>query len=108
MAAWRTKVLSIRLTTDEWAAIAHAAAGQSLSTWTRATLLRAVAAPPADQILLAEILAVRTLVLHVQMAVNNGEALTTEHLERLMVRVDQDTMRDARARLAPRPLGRIR
>ena len=108
MAAWRTKVLSVRLTTDEWAAIAHVAAGQSLSAWTRATLLTAAAAPPADQILLAEILALRTLVLHVQVAVHNGEALTTEHLQRLMARVDQDTMRDARARLAARPMGRIR
>jgi len=111
MSVLKTKCLSTKLTADEWATVARAAAGQPLSAWARTTLLDAAAAPPADQILLAEILALRALVLHIQVAVHNGDPVTLEHLHRLMARVDADKIQHARERLAPAPgtiPGRIR
>ena len=62
----------------------------------------------SDQILLAEILALRTLVLHIQLALLQGEALTPESIRRLMARVDDDKLQHARDRLALTPIRRRR
>jgi hypothetical protein len=101
MAVRRTQCLSTKLTADEWATVSQAAAGQTLSAWTRTAILQAAAAPRADHVLLAEVLAMRAILLHIQVAVHNGEPLTTEHLHRLVERVDQDKLRKAQERLAP-------
>jgi hypothetical protein len=108
MSVLRTKCLSTKLTADEWAAIAQAAAGDTLSGWARAVLLEAAAAPRADHLLLAEVLAVRALVLHLHVAAHTGETLTTEQLQRLIARVDADTRWTAQERLGPVPAGRRR
>jgi len=108
MARWRTKGLTTKLTPDEWATIARAAAGQPLSAWVRAALLEAAAAPRADQVLLAEVLALRTIVLHLHVAVHTGETLTTEQLQRLIERADADKIRKAQERLRSVTAGRMR
>ena len=108
MSVRRTQCLSTKLTADEWATVARAAEGQTLSAWTRTVILQAAAAPRADQVLLAEVLAMRAIVLHIQVAVNTGEPLTTEHLHRLIERIDQDKIRKAQERLAPAVAARIR
>jgi hypothetical protein len=107
MSLLRMKCLSTKLTTDEWATITRAAAGDTLSAWARAVLLEAAAAPRADHVLLAEVLALRALVLHLHMAAYTGEALTTEQLQRLIARVDGDARRTAQERLGS-PAGRRR
>ena len=108
MALLRIKCLSTKLTTDEWATITRAAAGDTLSAWARAVLLEAAAAPRADHVLLAEVLAVRALVLHLHMAAYTGETLTTEQLQRLIARVEADTRRTAQERLGSVTAGRRR
>jgi hypothetical protein len=108
MSVLRTKCLSTKLTTDEWATITRAAAGDTLSAWARAVLLEAAAAPRADQVVLAEVLALRAIVLHLQVAVHTGETLTPEQLQRLIARVDADARRTAQERLEPEPVGRRR
>ena len=108
MSALRSKCLSTKHTTDEWTTITRAAPGDTLSAWARATLLEAAAAPRADHVLRAEVLALRALVLHLHMAAYTGEALTTEQLQRLMARVDADTRRTAQERLGAVPAGRRR
>lgn len=108
MSLLRIKCLSTKLTTDEWATITRAAAGDTLSAWARAVLLEAAAAPRADQVVLAEVLALRAIVLHLQVAAHTGEMLTAEQLQRLIARVDADARRTAQERLEPEPAGRRR
>ena len=91
----RMKGVSTKVTADEFATIARAAAGRSVSAWTRAVLLEAAAAPRADHVLLAEVLALRAIVLFIQVAVHTGETLTTEKLQRLVGRADHDKIRKA-------------
>jgi hypothetical protein len=108
MSLLRTKCLSTKLTTDEWDTITRAAVGDTLSGWARAVLLEAAAAPRADQVLLAEVLALRAIVLHLQVAVHTGETLTTEQLQRLIARADADKLRTAQERLRAVTAGRRR
>src|SRR5580658_7320183 len=104
----RMKGISTKVTADEWATIARAATGRSLSAWTRAVLLEAAAAPRADQVLLAEVLALRAIVLYLHVAVHTGETLTTEQLQQLVVRADADKLRKAQERLLSATAGRAR
>jgi hypothetical protein len=104
----RNKGISTKVTADEFDTIASATAGHTLSAWARAVLLEAALAPRADQVLLAEVLALRAIVLHIQVAVNAGETLTTEHLQRLIERADHDKIRKAQERLVSVTVGRTR
>jgi hypothetical protein len=108
MGRLRTKSLTTKFTGDEWAAVARAAVGQPVAAWARAILLSAASRLSADQVLLAEILAVRTLVLHIQLAVYHGDPLTPESLRQLMARVDEDKIQHARERLAGAATRRLR
>ena len=57
--------------------------------------------PPAlEHIFLAELLALRTIVLNLHFALASGEALTPDTLERLIERADHDKIRKAQERLA--------
>jgi hypothetical protein len=88
------------VTDTEHAAFARAARGQTLSAWARAVLLAAAAAPPAEQVIVAELLAMRTILLNLLFAVATGERLTTDAMRRLIDRADQEKTRKAQERLA--------
>jgi hypothetical protein len=65
-------------------------------------------APTPFEVVTAEILALRTLDLHVQLAPFGGEPVTAESLRRLMAAVDEDKLRQARESLMPALPRRIR
>jgi hypothetical protein len=90
MAIHRTKSLATRLTDDEYAQCQMLAGTQKLSEWTRAILLRAVQPDPLQHALLAEILALRTILLNLHFAVANGQSLTPDHMQALIDRADDD------------------
>ena len=100
MAVPRTKCISTKVTDAEYAAVARASSNQTLSVWVRAVLLTAAAAPPVEQVIVAEILALRTILLNLYFAVATGETLTTDAMQRLIDRADQDKIRKAQERLA--------
>jgi len=76
------------------------ARGLTLSEWLRELALAELIAHPAEQIILAEILALRMLYLNtVQILGVKGE-LTTEQLRKLIERVDREKQRKATERLA--------
>jgi hypothetical protein len=108
MITLRTKGLTTKFTGEEWAAIARAAVGQPVAAWARDTLLGAASRPSVDQILLAEILAVRTLVLHIQLATHHADPLTPDSIRHLMARVDEDKIQLAHERLAAAATRRLR
>ena len=103
MTALRTKGLSTKVTEDEYARFERLAGGATLSEWTRETLLKATATQPADQVILAELLAYRTIVLNLLFKISNGQPVTAEDMQRLIDRADNDKLRRGHERLAPAP-----
>ena len=64
-------------------------------------MLLATATPrPADQVILAEFLAVRTIILNLHFALANDETPTADAMKRLIERADGDKLRKAKERLA--------
>ena len=96
----RIRCISTKVTNAEHAALARAARGQTLSQWARAVLLTAAAAPPAEQVIVAELLALRTILVNLHFAVATGDTLTTDDMRRLIDRADQEKTRKAQERLA--------
>ena len=88
---------------EEHAQIVRVADGRGLSEWVREVLLGMVAPQPADHVLLAEVLALRTIVLNMQFAVASGEPLTTDAMKRLIDRADDEKHRRAFERLIAPP-----
>jgi hypothetical protein len=103
MASRRIKGITIKVTDDEYAVLARLANGQTVTAWVHDVVLAAATPHPGDQILLAELLALRTILLNLQFAVANGEPLTTDAMKRLVDRADDDKHRRAFERLTAPP-----
>lgn len=99
MASQRTKSIGTKVTDEEYARLEALAGEQTISEWARAVLLKA-AAPSTEPILLAELLALRTILLNLHFAVCSGEPVTAETMRRLIDRADQDKIQHAHKRLA--------
>jgi hypothetical protein len=99
----RTKCVSAKVTADEYAAFAHAAHPQTVSGWARDVLVAAAdsTSPSVEHILLAEVVALRTIVLNLHYALASGEALTPDTMQRLIERADFDKIRKAQERMTP-------
>src|SRR5579862_7764232 len=103
MPVHRTKCLSTRLTKAEYATLETAAGGTRISEWARDTLLTSVTRRPAIEHFLAELLALRTILLNLHFAVAQGEPVTADTLQRLIDRADHEKRQKAQARLADPP-----
>ena len=100
MASRRTRSIGTKVTPDEYARMRTLAGDQPVSEWVRAALLKEADASPADSIVLAELLALRTILLNLHFHLCSGASITTETMERLIERADQDKRQQAEARLA--------
>jgi hypothetical protein len=102
----KTKCVSSKLTDEEYRALETAAGGQPLSTWARDTLLQ-VAAPGGlaaapkriETIVMAEVLALRAILLNLHFALATGDPITVERMQYLIERADADKRSHAIARL---------
>jgi hypothetical protein len=99
MSVLRTKSVGTKVTADEYVRLEALAGTQSLSEWTREVLLKAAAPDPAVQ-LLAEVLALRTILLNLHFTISSGRALSVEDMQHLIERADQDKIARAQERLA--------
>ena len=99
MAPRRTKSIGTKVTPDEYARIQALAGEQPVSEWVRAALLKATDASPAGSIVLAELLALRTILLNLHFHLGSGTPVAAETMQRLIERADQDKYRQAEARL---------
>jgi hypothetical protein len=98
MASRRTKSIGTKVTPEEYDRI-HALAGdQPVSEWVRAALLRAADTSPAEPVVLAEVLALRTILLNLHFSVCSGTSVTAETMQRLIERADQEKRQQAEAR----------
>src|SRR5206468_2182512 len=99
MAIPRSKCLSTKVTPDEYAMFEALAANQPVSAWAREVLLHAATRRAVEQVLLEEVLALRTILLNLQFAVAAGTPPTTEEMHRLIHRADADKAQKALERL---------
>jgi hypothetical protein len=79
MASRRTKSIGTKVTPEEYDRIHSLAGEQPISEWVRAALLTAAADPPAaDSIMLAEMPALRTILLNLHFDLSSGTPVTAE------------------------------
>ena len=104
----RTKTVSTKVSEEEYTQLEAQAAerGMSLSEWCREVLqagLKPPAASPTEEILLAELIALRTILLNVQYGQASGEPLSRERMQGLIDHADASKLARARERLQPQP-----
>jgi hypothetical protein len=106
----RTKTVGTKVRDQEYAQLEAVASerGLTLSEWCRETLLgkvngqeeKSADTGATSQALMAELGALRTILLNVLFKLANGEKPTVEEMQRLIDRADSDKLRKARERLA--------
>jgi hypothetical protein len=103
---YRRKSIGTKVSEEEYARLEALAGGRAMSEWTREVLLRELdgrQARPADETLLAEVLALRTILLNLHFTVAKGEAITAEGMQAIIDRADAGKERKASERLAAKP-----
>ena len=100
MASRRTKSIGTKVTAEEYARIQTLAGDQPVSEWVRAAILKAADAQVTDSVVLAELLALRTILLNLHFSVCSGGTVTTDTMRGLIERADQEKVHQAQARLA--------
>src|SRR6266446_2525453 len=100
MPSLRTKSISTKVTHEEYAQFEVLAGEQTISEWAREVLLKATKPNAGEQTMLAEVLALRTILLNIHFAVSQGQTLTAEQMQELIGHADQNKLSKARQRLA--------
>ena len=93
--AWSTAINTLEA--------AAARAGMTLSDWCRETLTAAAsdtAGTAAEQTVLAEVMALRTILLNLVFRLGKGEAVAPDEMQEIINRADANKLEKARARLA--------
>jgi len=99
MSSRRTKGITIKVTDEEYTTLARLAHGQTVTAWVHDVVLATATPRPVDHVLLAEVLALRTIVLNLLFAAASGETPTAEAMKRLIERADEAKIRKAEDRL---------
>lgn len=105
----RTKSIGTKVSEEEFARLEQAAqkASKTLGEWCREVMLGSANGQPAkgnggnagSEALMAEVVALRAILLNVLFKQANGERLTSEEMQRLIERADSDKFKKARERL---------
>jgi hypothetical protein len=100
----RNKSIGTKVSDEEYAQLEKLAEarGLNMGEWFRELVLAELIAHPAEQIILAEILALRMLYLNTVQILGKGRELTTEELRKLIERVDREKQAKATERLSGR------
>jgi hypothetical protein len=88
MARSRSKSISTKVTEVEYAQFELLAGDQTISEWTRDVLLKAAKPSPAEQTIVAELLALRTILMNILFAIANREQLTSSAMDEIIKRAD--------------------
>jgi hypothetical protein len=105
MPSLRTKSISTKVTDEEYAQFEASAGEQTISEWARDVLLKATEPNAGEQAVLAEVLALRTILLNMHFALSQRQTLTAEEMQKLIERADQNKLSKARERLAEAATG---
>src|SRR5215472_17595997 len=107
MPSLRTKSVSAKVTEEEYAQFEALAGEQTISEWARDVLLKATKPDAGEQTVLAEVLALRTILLNLHFAVSQGQTPTAEEMQQLIQRADLNKLSKARERLAEAATGSV-
>jgi hypothetical protein len=97
--ALRTRCVSTKLTEEEYATCAELASSKTLSEWAREVLLSSGKRRPIEELLLAEVLALRTILINFQFVVATQGAPTADQMQGLIDRADREKAQKAAERL---------
>lgn len=99
----RAKSIGTKVTEEEFARLEELArgAGQTRAEWVRARLLAPAAAGAGTEQVLAEVLALRSILLNLFFKVSQGEAVPAEEMKSIIERADAGKLEKALARLQP-------
>jgi hypothetical protein len=109
MAISRTRSAGAKVTDEEYAqleALAQAR-GLTLGEWCREMLLAQLdpnAPAPIEQMLLAEVLGLRMIVLNMLRTIGSGENLSEDKIQQIIQWADSEKTATARERLGRRPI----
>jgi hypothetical protein len=107
MSSLRTKSISTKVTDEEYAQFETLAGEQTISEWAREVLLKTTKPNAGEQTVVAEVLALRMILLNLHFAVSQGRTLTAEEMQQLIERADQNKLSKARQRLAEAATGGV-
>lgn len=101
--AFRTKSIGTKVTEEEFARLEElaATAGQKRAEWVRAKLLAPATAQGGTEQVLAEVLALRSILLNLFFKVSQGQAVAAEEMKSIIERADAGKVEKALARLQP-------
>ena len=102
----RSRSVTGKVTEEEYARLEARASPQKISTWARDVLLQALEPISVERELLAELLALRTILVNVIFALANGHAITTEAMRAIIDHADREKATRAAERLEPVVRGR--
>lgn len=100
----RTKSITTKVSEEEYAGLERLAgvSGQSISEWCREVLLERANGHNTngqEPTVLAELLALRTILLNLFYALSRGEEITGGEMQEIIARADSDKLTKARERL---------
>ena len=95
-----SRSITTKVTDDQYAKLQVLAGDRTLSEWARDILLAATRSRSVDEVIVAELMALRTILLNLHYAVATGQVMTPETMQRLIDRADQDKVQKAHERLA--------
>ena len=95
----RTKSISTKVTEEEYAQFGALGGAQTISEWAREVLLRASKPSPSDQTIVAELLALRMILVNVLFSIANREQVTSEDMQDMINRADASKLAKALDRL---------
>ena len=101
----RTKSISTKVTEEEYALFEGLAGEQTMSEWARDVLLKAAKPSLAEQTIVAELLALRMILLNALFSIANREPLTTQDMQDIINRADAGKSTKALERLATTSTG---
>src|SRR5262245_14682279 len=95
----RTRSITTKVTPEEYERFTTLAESETMSEWVRAVLLRATSPTSCEVTLLAELLALRTILLNLHFALSRGEPPTPDAMQRIIDRADSEKHEHACDRL---------
>ena len=105
MARSRSKSISTKVTEEEYAQFEVLAGDQTISEWVREVLLKAAEPSPAEQTIVAELLALRMILMNILFSIANREQLTSAVMDDIIKRADANKVVKAMERLTSATTG---
>jgi hypothetical protein len=95
----RTKSISTKVTEEEYKQFEGLAGEQTISEWARDTLMKAGKPSPAEQTIMAEVLALRMILVNILVIIANREPLTGTDMDDIINKADASKSAKALERL---------